>query len=337
MLSGDNGILQKATTAKTETEKGQEREILALAYNSALAKKVSSGDSTAVTASDLNEELTNQGATADGSNPITVTFTDSKRQYTVYTNGKIDYAGIKNDYDSDEITITPKQDGSFVSFTVDVTGNKSIEDATEQEKLNAILVEWEKNNWFESSDERTTDCIKNYLLEWAEQNGTSYEEELQKELDYDGIFTIGEVPEISVTLGDKNIALLNSNSFLVTEDGTYKIEARTSSGKYGKAEITANVYMASITIHDNDTGVGDTIIEFPLGVITTWSQLEQSSYSSGLQINMLPYENNPRAKLQTPCLVIDSITYYVCDENGQLSINDTPSINLDAYYYWKKY
>ena len=75
MLSGDNGILQKATTAKTETEKGQEQEIVTLAYNSALAKKVSNGDSTAVTAEDLNIELANQGATADGSSPIRVTFT----------------------------------------------------------------------------------------------------------------------------------------------------------------------------------------------------------------------------------------------------------------------
>lgn len=39
MLSGDNSILQKATDAKNETEKGQEKEIVALAYDSALAKK----------------------------------------------------------------------------------------------------------------------------------------------------------------------------------------------------------------------------------------------------------------------------------------------------------
>ena len=49
-LSGDNGILQRATDAKTETEKSQEKEIVALAYNSAIAKKVSSGNPTAVTA-----------------------------------------------------------------------------------------------------------------------------------------------------------------------------------------------------------------------------------------------------------------------------------------------
>ena len=102
MLSGDNGILQKATTAKTETEKSQEQEIVALAYNSALAKKVSNGDSTAVTAGDLNTELTNQGATAIESNPIKVTFTVSKRQYTINSNGEITYAGIKNGDEQDD-------------------------------------------------------------------------------------------------------------------------------------------------------------------------------------------------------------------------------------------
>ena len=40
MLSGDNSILQKATDAKTQTGIGQEKEIVALAYNSALAKKL---------------------------------------------------------------------------------------------------------------------------------------------------------------------------------------------------------------------------------------------------------------------------------------------------------
>ena len=97
MLSGDNSILQKATDAKKLTGIGQEKETVVLAYNSALAKKVSNGDSSAVTAGDLNQELTNQGASANGNNPIKVTFTDSQRQYTINSNGLIDYAGIKNE------------------------------------------------------------------------------------------------------------------------------------------------------------------------------------------------------------------------------------------------
>ena len=90
MLSGDNGILQKATDAKIQTGIGQEKEIIALAYNSALAKKLGNGDSTSVRATDLNIELTNQGASADGDNPITVTFTESQNTYTIDSNGNIE-------------------------------------------------------------------------------------------------------------------------------------------------------------------------------------------------------------------------------------------------------
>ena len=79
MLSGDNGILSKATDTKTETEKGQEKEIIALAYNSALAKKVSNGNSSVVTDSELSEELNSNEATASG-NPIIVTFSIGKER-----------------------------------------------------------------------------------------------------------------------------------------------------------------------------------------------------------------------------------------------------------------
>lgn len=115
MLSGDNSILQKATDAKIETEKGQEKEIIALAYNSALAKKVSNGDSTPVTAEVLNTELTNQGANADGNNPIIVTFTNSKRQYTINSSGTIEYAGIQSEEEQDyQWTIVADNDNDGV-------------------------------------------------------------------------------------------------------------------------------------------------------------------------------------------------------------------------------
>ncbi len=88
MLSGDNGILQKATEAKTQTGVGQEKETIALAYNSALAKKVSNGNSSAVTDSELNDELDSSEATASGS-PIIVTFIKSGNAYEIDSNGII--------------------------------------------------------------------------------------------------------------------------------------------------------------------------------------------------------------------------------------------------------
>lgn len=90
MLTGDNSILQKATEAKEQTDIAQEKETIALAYNSALAKKVGNGISTPVTSEDMNTELTNQGATASGSNPITVTFTTNGHFYTIDSNGRIE-------------------------------------------------------------------------------------------------------------------------------------------------------------------------------------------------------------------------------------------------------
>ena len=102
MLSGDNGILQKATEAKTQTGVGQEKETIALAYNSALAKKVSNGNSSAVTDSELNDELDNSEATASG-NPIIVTFTKSGNAYEIDSNGVIKPSTPKDP--NDKITV----------------------------------------------------------------------------------------------------------------------------------------------------------------------------------------------------------------------------------------
>ena len=146
MLSGDNGILQKSTDAKTETEKGQESEIVALAYSSALAKKVGNGDSTEVTSEDINAELTNQGATAAGSSPIKVTFTTSKRQYTI-NNGIVDYAGIQNDdpsgdglegLSSEEFALLPT---GVTEKSIENISNENLKDVT---KIKAVITDSDK-------------------------------------------------------------------------------------------------------------------------------------------------------------------------------------------------
>ena len=104
MLSGDNGILQKATTAKTQTGIGQEKEIIVLAYNTVVSNKTSKGDLTAVTDTELDAQLNsdNAGAKAKG-NPIKVTFNSSKREYTISSKGIITYIGIKNDNTSKKV------------------------------------------------------------------------------------------------------------------------------------------------------------------------------------------------------------------------------------------
>lgn len=85
------GILQKATDAKTQTWVGQEKETIALAYNSALANKVSQGDLSAVNANDLNKEFQSDGTKAtakDRTNDIEITF-DTGNSYTIDNVGNV--------------------------------------------------------------------------------------------------------------------------------------------------------------------------------------------------------------------------------------------------------
>ena len=86
MLTGENGILNQAKKAGEQTDIGQEKEAISLAYNGAKTEN-NGGD---VEADDLNRNFgyNDTDATAEGSNPITVTF-GSGRQYTIDENGVI--------------------------------------------------------------------------------------------------------------------------------------------------------------------------------------------------------------------------------------------------------
>ena len=87
MLTGENGILTNAQRARTETNQGGEKEQLQLAYTEARTKKLRQGDSTAVTADEMNTELTSDGvgATAvDKESPtIEATFDKTGNTYTI--------------------------------------------------------------------------------------------------------------------------------------------------------------------------------------------------------------------------------------------------------------
>ena len=94
MLTGENGILTQAQNASKQTEIGEEKEQIALAYNGAVTEK----QSTDITADDLNDQFKANGvnnATASGESPITVTFEEDgiTRTYTIDANGKISEAG----------------------------------------------------------------------------------------------------------------------------------------------------------------------------------------------------------------------------------------------------
>ncbi|HCC03762.1 MAG TPA: hypothetical protein DEP51_02750 [Clostridiales bacterium] len=206
MLSGDNSILQKATDAKTLTGIQQEKEIIALAYNSALAKKVGNGDSTPVTSEDMNTELTNQGATASGSNPIKVTFNASKRKYTI-NNDSIEYAGIQSEENNENDWIVawtydgtnwsePKSPGTTLSGKI-IAKIYNLNDNITVNNINGVEVETNKYylqiigngemGRLISDDEEEAYAWQNYYLE----NDVWLPKAITKSTVSDGITNIG--------------------------------------------------------------------------------------------------------------------------------------------------
>ena len=135
MLTGQNGILTQAQKAGEQTEIGEEKEAITLAYNGAKAEN-NGGD---VDADDLNRNFgySNTEAEAEGSNPITVTF-GSGRQYTIDENGVISdpveaniVASIK--IEGEKVTTPPMPSSEFSYVTGSVDDGYVIEDTNENQ------------------------------------------------------------------------------------------------------------------------------------------------------------------------------------------------------------
>ena len=102
MLTGENGILTRATDSKTQTIVADEKEAIGLAYNGVIAENKGRGE---VTAEKLKVELSRNGRTdvidVTGENPITIEF-NSGRSYEIDANGNIkEVSSVRNPYGED--------------------------------------------------------------------------------------------------------------------------------------------------------------------------------------------------------------------------------------------
>ncbi len=85
-LTGDNGILTKATEASKETEVGKEKEQISLAYTGAIAEKTENGIVTAGELQNQLEKIVGKDKTIVEENDdetLDVSFVDSKNNYNV--------------------------------------------------------------------------------------------------------------------------------------------------------------------------------------------------------------------------------------------------------------
>lgn len=85
-LTGENGILTKATEAQKNTGISTEKEEIAVAYNGARIEKQ---EDITVTADDMNKQFEKNNTNAEASGTIKVYFPDSERWYAVDSSGKI--------------------------------------------------------------------------------------------------------------------------------------------------------------------------------------------------------------------------------------------------------
>ena len=130
MLTGENGVLTKATESKEQTGIAQEKEEITLAYSAA---KTNKGDKVAeeVTADELNTELDklNSKGEASGSGTLKVTFGD--REYTIdQETGKISGPSEgtgetpeEPDDEGEEIGV----EKSYVGYYADVDGDGEVD------------------------------------------------------------------------------------------------------------------------------------------------------------------------------------------------------------------
>ena len=169
MLTGENGVLTKATEAKEQTEIAQEKEEIQMAYAAAKANKV---DQVAddVTAGELQDELDklNSLGEASGSGTLKVTFGD--RVYTVdQETGKISGPGEgtgetpeEPDEEGEEIGTTE----SYVGYYADVDGDGEVDgviyvDLADTENTSG---QWNGDDWSNYEYTAVTEGLKKYKV-----------------------------------------------------------------------------------------------------------------------------------------------------------------------------
>ena len=113
MLSGDNGILQRATDAKTKSDEAQIRERIQLAYHSALTKDIT-GENGELTMPTLQEELNNEfiGKT------VTITPNADKKEWTIKVDNVEETVPAGKD-DTPQVATLPSAEGTTPYFPGD--------------------------------------------------------------------------------------------------------------------------------------------------------------------------------------------------------------------------
>lgn len=214
-LTGDNGILTRVNESKTQTEIGEEKEALRIAYNGVMTDNLGDG----VTARLLQDELRGNGyttASATGENPIVVTF-ESGRIYEINASGNIAESKptvtldqAKEDSILDETTDTKVQIGDKIVKVP--AGFKVADDSGETIDDGIVITD-------------APDGLEGNEFVWVPVNQENFDEEFIRRAGYES----GELQSIT-NYGEVNAEGINVNvsgtETGVTESSTTVQEAK---------------------------------------------------------------------------------------------------------------
>ena len=153
MLSGDNGILQKATDAKIDTEKASEKEQIQMEF---LGSYETNGTLKAETVkNNINSHISNATATTTTTDsgedfPITVEFSNTGNKYTIENNGSIDKFTLANTTWQDNVNYVLDENAKTLTLVANDTSRTDIYNGEVIVKKTAVINEVEYTTKFPS-------------------------------------------------------------------------------------------------------------------------------------------------------------------------------------------
>ena len=221
-LTGENGILTRASEASEQTEIAEEEEAIRLAYSGVLADNNGSG----VSASELQDELRNNGYNAtvidNGDGTFTVEF-ESGREYTVNADGSIE-GGTGGGTETGETPGNPDGEGYFTEDSTINGETGSKDNPTIPEGFRPV--DTETSEWGDGTTAPEADDINNGLvIEDKNLNQFVWVPVTYSDFQRYAGYSSGSLQSFSSSYGEVDSSGNNTNA-QVTESSTTQTEAR---------------------------------------------------------------------------------------------------------------
>ena len=297
MLTGENGIITQAQKSKIQTEIGKEKEYITLSVSAVKGDKISKGDTSEITSSELQIEMNKytDEATVTGRGTLTVTY-ESGRSYEVDQDGSITE---KEDLTLEEAKKIVYVTGCMEAILVEtLDGTVYYVDNLQEEVMQKIEIT--------DAEVITTNGIKEagdgYFLD---KKGKVYTWGFDNYGELGSIYADGYIPTCisdipGNALNGKNIVKISSNGKTVIaldDEGKVYTWGRNNYGQLGNGTIDNSSEVICISDIEGNIFNGKNIIEIQSentmialdneGKVYTWGENSNGSLGNGTD-----YENS---------------------------------------------